>query len=284
SDGSWSSQSITSSPPDLTAVSMASATNIFAAGPDIYQSTGNGTWTTSSLEPFTGVWALSSADVWATWDTGSTDPNNGNAVYHYTPATGWKLARDVNNAALHGSTHVWGTSSSDLFVCGGYNQFVLSSSSFQTTGSIYHLDGTNRYATQYNQHVTIAPQDSSLAVRSLWGSGSPASNLYAVTTTFGSGGDNLAQVVLHSTGDGAWDAMPAPAPTAECDAVWGYDASHVYFGCTDGVHLYDGSAWSTSLSSSSQLLGISGSNVTAPDVYAVGVATDGTTGVIEHYY
>src|SRR6185312_2447763 len=78
SDGSWSSQSITSSPPDLTAVSMASATNIFAAGPDIYQSTGNGTSTTSSLEPFTGVWALSSADVWATWDTGSTDPNNGN--------------------------------------------------------------------------------------------------------------------------------------------------------------------------------------------------------------
>ncbi|MCU1282895.1 MAG: low-density lipoprotein receptor repeat protein [bacterium] len=281
--GAWSAQSLTgSSPPDLTAVSGSTATNIFVAGGDVYQSSGNGQWNpTLSSGPFTGVWAFNSADVWATWDTGINDPNTGNAVYHYTPSTGWQLARDSNNNPLHGSTSIWGTSASDLFVYGGYFRFEISINAFVTGGDIFHRDGQGHIADQFSQSKQVVPQDVSMAIRSLWGSGSPANNLYAVTTVFS--GSNHSEVILHWTG-AAWDQMPSPAPSVACNAVWGYDASHVLFGCADGIHQYDGATWTSSLASSSELHGLSGSNINAPNAFAVGVASDGTTGVIYHYY
>ena len=280
-NGTWTAQSLgVATPADLTAVSGAASTNVFVAGDAVYQSNGGGTWNSQNSQgPLTGVWAFSSADIWAAWDDGSGDPNTGDGVYHYTPANGWAFARDSGNNALHGSTHVWGTSSSDLFIFGGFAHFQISSNSFVSTGTIYHLSGAGTFTTQFSQNSQISPAGSSLAIRSLWGTGSPANNLYAVTSNFGFGLPKT-EVILHSSGDGAWNSLPPPAPTVECDAVWGYDASHVFFGCADGVHSYDGTTWSSSLASASQFFGISGSNVGSPDVFAVGVASDGTTGVV----
>ena len=45
-----------------------------------------------------------------------------------------------------------------------------------------------------------------MAVRSLWGSGSPANDLYAVTTTFSGPGEPM-QSILHSSGDGVWNVV-----------------------------------------------------------------------------
>ena len=281
--GVWATESLTgSTPPDFTAVSGSTSTNIFAAAGEVYQSGGDGQWSSMLTSgPFTGVWAFSSADVWATWDTGVNDPNSGNAVYQYTPSAGWKLARDAGGNTLHGSTSIWGTSSSDLFIYGGYLRFEISINAFVTGGNIFHLDGVGNFATQFSQSKQVVPQDVSMAVRSLWGSGSPANNLYAVTTVFS--GSNHSEAILHAT-SGVWDQMPTPAPTVSCDAVWGYDASHVLFGCADGVHQYDGTTWTSALSSTSHFYGLSGSNINTPNVFAVGATSDGANGVVYHYY
>ena len=285
SGGTWSAQSLTGSPPDLTAVSGSSSTKILTVGGnDIYQSTGTGTWTSQTSDgPYTGVWAFSSADIWATWDTVVADPNTGNAVYRYTPALGWRLAADAADNPLHGSSSVWGSSASDVFIYGGYYRFDIPTNSFVTAGNIFHRRRGGEL------HDAIQPGSSDRAVQIVDGgtlalgqrrAGQQPVRGHEHVSERDRGADCVCTrpVTARGTRCRARRRPCSATPSGATTRATSSSAAPTVSTSTTAA------AWSSSLASTSHFFGISGSNTTSPNIFAVGVASDGTTGVIQHYY
>ena len=236
--GNWSSVELSYG---LISVWGSGPTNIYVSGPyRLENSKGDGAWADLGTDHVGRVWGFSSADVWTA--TGAT-------VWHLTPATGW------TSEAVSGSSGLWGTSGNDLFAFGSVR--ICNDPPFCVTDAvIWH-----RTASGWTKQSTLT----GAGMTGMWGFGSPASNIYA--TQYGA-------APLHSSGDGAWDLMPSPAPT-NCLAVWGFDASHLWFGC-NGVYTFDGTNWNGPDLAGDDIRAIWGTAV--DNVYAVG------NEAIYHYY
>lgn len=218
------------------------------------------------MQPFTaqtltGVWVFAANDAWFSFWSYDGSPDGKSALYHYT-LSGFNQAQNPDSTNVMALQHLWGTSDTDLYTFGSEVTSCAPGVCY-TASIISHPDQTGKWVQQYN---TAGGE-----ISSMWGFGSPATNIYATATT---------GVPLHSTGNGGWNSLAAPAPSG-CAAVWGADPTHLLFACGASLYPFDGTTWGASELSGPTISGLWGSS--ASNVYAVG-KTGGGTGAVYHYY
>lgn len=155
---------------------------------------------------------------------------------------GWGSLTSGTTATLNG---IWGTSSSDLYVCGD-------------SGKILQYDGTS---------WSEMPSGVAIALSAIWGTSS--NNIFAV-------GQNGTIVSYNGT---AWNTMPS-GTSSHLNAIWGSSADSIFaVGNTGTVVSYNGTAWAPlppPLGVGNHFRGIWGTS--ASDMFVVG---DG--GILIHY-
>ncbi len=247
--------------PTLTAVTGYSATSVLVAGTGIFQTTNDSTWSSVFAGSFTGAYVTADSNMWASYNTGKTF-----AIYR-SSTSGWSQVQNPNGDNAIGLAGIWGTTGNDVYTFGAQENCGLGACSSNT--GIFHPDSSGTWTNQYSASLPNA----GASVTSLWGFGSPANTLYATAP-------NTSSTPLSSNGNGTWTPMGGSAPIG-CDAVWGSSASAVWFGCENGLYLYDGSKWTGPTLAAPLIAGIYGTSAT--NVYAVG--EDGqSNGLIYHYY
>lgn len=269
--GKWSTRTLstTVSPvPNLTAVSGTSRTDVYIAGGGIYHSIDSSTWTTWQAGAFTGVFVLNRNDIWGSYSHLDGSNNTVSAIYRFTSGTGWAQVLS-NGSPAPGESALWGTSGTDMFTFGGDLSCGLGVCSSDAV--IWHPDNSGSWLRQFDKNVG----GPGAQVSSMWGFGSPTNNVYATVYV------SPAPTPLHSAGDGTWTALGGSAPKG-CSAVWGANATNLWFGCGKSLYAFDGTMWaapfSTTFSGVHALYGTSVNNV-----YAVGDDAS-SKGLIYHYY
>lgn len=218
---------------DLNGVWGSSANDVYIVGDNatILHSTGNGAWTS---QPNPSQWNLH-----AVWGSGSADVYAGGVAFlmHSTGNGTWnaqtlpKFNPDI--------TGIWGSSGGDVYAC-------------NSDGEIWHSPGNGVWTVQYSLTGGV-----NRGLTAIWGSSS--SDVYAVGWTM----DQLpsySPVVLHSIGDGNWNAQSVPASwnisgttysAGALKGVWGSGAGDVYvvgvdsFGVTPrALHTTGNGVWS----------------------------------------
>ena len=260
STNKWSLRTLSASPlPSLQSVYGSSSTDVFVAGGGIFLSTDNSTWSQWQAGSFTGL-ILFGARLWGSFYAGT----GGDGVYWTPPAGGWVQVTNANGA-IPGLGKLWGTSSSDVYTYGQTVQCAFGSCS--SAAQIIHTDSSGNWASQYS----VGAPNPTAEVDAIFGFGSPANNLYAVTS--------VGTKFLHSTGNGTWTDLSG-APSKHCASIWGVDAADLWFGCYGGIYAFDGTSWTGPMVTTANIRGLFGTGVS--NVYAVG--DDGSHGVIYHYY
>jgi len=263
--GVWSKQTFAGSPApttNLVGVSGSAPTDIWTS--DGYHSTGNAAlWMAQgpSGQTTTGIWVFSSNDAWVSFWQYNGNPDGNSGLFRFNLG-GWTQVQNPDATNAMGLQHLWGTSGTDVYTFG--SQITSCAPPVCYTASVIaHPDATGKWVQQYNA--------SGGEISSMWGFGSPANNIYATST---------GSVPLHSSGNGGWNTLPAPAPSG-CAAVWGADPAHLLFACSANLYGFDGTTWGSSQLSGPTMSAIWGTS--ASNVYAVGMTAAGT-GAVYHYY
>jgi hypothetical protein len=266
--GAWTSQTLDTAT-YTSQIWVSSGTNAWVSAPDhLWYQTGSGTWTYDS-KPNTpvgnggsatveGVVSFGAADTWATVSDLSTS-----TIYHYTPASGW-----VTESSPAGAHTMWGTGDNDLFAFGSYTM------GFSQYPVILHRDATG-WTRQYLGPSSPTNAGLHSFITSVVGLGAPATTLYAAQYKGGP---------MQAGADGVWNPIAGyPAMADRCTGVWAASTTAVWFACTGGLYLFDGTNFGTPFAPAGmELTWVWGTS--ANNVYVVGDDGGGGSGHIAIYH
>ena len=265
--GTWSTQTL-SSANQASQIWVSSATNAWVTSEDqLWFLTGSGTWnydtkpntpTSSSGGTVEGILTFNAGDIWSANNAGATS-----TIYHYTSASGW-----VTETTPPGAARLWGTSDTDLFSYGSYvSGGPIGGMQYPV---VVHRDATGTWTRQYLGPGVATGGVTRASVQALAGVGAPAIATYAAQS---SGGP------LHAGSDAVWSPISGyPTGANSCSGVWAASTTAVWFACSAGVYMFDGTNFGTPFAPTGVTftwMWGSGAN----DVYAVGADTNGNVAI-----
>ncbi|MFT3696501.1 MAG: hypothetical protein QM831_25395 [Kofleriaceae bacterium] len=211
----WESQKIDQSA--MHVIWASGPKDLYVGGRAIVHSTGDGTWTLATTNPFedhneyvSAFWGSSATDVFAVGTEGNIEHTTGDGVWT-------EMTRPFDGGGELNA--IYGFGPNDIYAVGEQpNSFVR----------VWHYDGTS-----WSIEATPMYVDGGYSIF-----GANAHDIWIGT------GDGQ---IIHSTGDGTWQLVDNAVTTqAGLYAMWGTSATDIYAGGEGGALIHcDGTHWST---------------------------------------